>query len=181
MGAKTLGQIVGELDLDLARQRDIKLRGQLERGEVVTSRQGLIPDLANGVIDRGHGGGTLFVQPRVANDLCGDVLLDDLLGGGFLLASQSPEPQGWLKPRSLATWSRIGGERMVIRQDRQVLSKITTGVRDFTERDGLFAGWMRRHAGKAVIVRPDRYVFGVASDAPELNRMIDSLGALFFD
>ena len=70
---------------------------------------------------------------------------------------------------------------MVVRQDSQVPLKITTGVHDFTEPDGLFAEWMRRHAGRAAIVRPDRYVFGVASDAPELNRMINSLGALLFD
>jgi 3-(3-hydroxy-phenyl)propionate hydroxylase len=67
----------------------------------------------------------------------------------------------------------------MIRQDRQG-AKITTGVHDFSERDGLFAEWIVRHAGKAVVVRPDHYVFGVATDAPDLNRLIDSLGAQVF-
>ena len=52
------------------------------------------------------------------------------------------------------------------------------------ERDGLFADWMRQHGVSAAIVRPDRYVFGAAHSAEQLNmlveRLIDGLGARSF-
>jgi 3-(3-hydroxy-phenyl)propionate hydroxylase len=43
------------------------------------------------------------------------------------------------------------------------------------ERDGLFADWMRQHGAAAVIVRPDRYVFGAAGGAGELNMLVEQL------
>src|SRR5262249_21154284 len=83
--AKEFGQIIGELDADAARERDQRLRGQLERGEAETIRQRYIPDLAAGVIDDRNGtkgAGTLFVQPRVRQG--GGALLDDVLPFCFL-------------------------------------------------------------------------------------------------
>jgi 3-(3-hydroxy-phenyl)propionate hydroxylase len=43
------------------------------------------------------------------------------------------------------------------------------------ERDGLFADWMLQHGAAAVIVRPDRYVFGAAGSAGELNMLVGQL------
>lgn len=173
--AKSLGQIVGELDPELARKRDIRLRGQLKRGEVETTRQKFIPDLKDGVIDGENAGGTLFVQPHVTTDGSQFVLLDDLLKGRFLLATTSSETQGWLSSRSLAIWNRIGGEHAVIRPKHQDAGKVAADVLVLTERDELFAQWMHRHSCAAAIVRPDRYVFGVAADAIGLNCLIDLL------
>ncbi|MGL3213739.1 hypothetical protein [Bradyrhizobium sp. BR 1433] len=43
------------------------------------------------------------------------------------------------------------------------------------ERDSLFADWMRQHDSAAVIVRPDRYVFGAARNAGELSMLVGQL------
>lgn len=171
--AKSLGLIVGELDLELAKKRDIRLRGQIERGEVETSRQKMIPDLRDGVFDGGGAGGTLFVQPHVATLGGQFVLLDDLLKGRFLLVTKSCEPQGWLTERTRAIWSRLGGEGAVIHPKHLDAGDVAEGVLILTERDELYAQWMQRHSCAAVIVRPDRYVFGVAADAAGLNRLVD--------
>jgi len=88
--AKALGQIVGELDLDLARVQDVKLRGQLERGEGPVSRQGYIPDLASGVMDRGHAGGTLFVQPHVAGEFAATSFSTICCGADFFWLLRRP-------------------------------------------------------------------------------------------
>jgi 3-(3-hydroxy-phenyl)propionate hydroxylase len=184
--AKEFGKIIGELDPAAARIRDATLRGQLERGEAETVRQRYIPNLSAGVIDKAaqasHAAGTLFVQPSVR---AGDrsVLLDDVLEPRFLLATSGDEAQHWLTPTSRAVWRRIGGERIVIgNADREppVAEAPVGEVRHITEMDGLFTAWMARQAGAAVLVRPDRTVFGVADNAAELNRLVAALGQQIF-
>ncbi len=43
------------------------------------------------------------------------------------------------------------------------------------ETERLFSNWMRDNAVEAVIVRPDRYVFGGAENAEQLNMLIKQL------
>src|SRR6185369_2744334 len=116
--AKEFGLIIGELDPAAARIRDETLRGQLERGEAETVRQRFVPNLTTGIIDRdpeARGAGSLFVQPKVrraarADAQDSEVMLDDLLQPRFLIASATPEVQGWLTRESRALWRRLGGE-----------------------------------------------------------------------
>jgi 3-(3-hydroxy-phenyl)propionate hydroxylase len=166
--AKRFGEIIGELDPEAARIRDETLHGQLERGEAETIRQRFIPDLAAGIIDcdpGAHGAGSLFVQPRIRrHDAIGDgVRLDDLLRFRFLIAATTARAQAWLTPESLALWRRLEGERIVIgqpQQTRQPPVAAGTDIRYLAETDDIFAGWMAQHECAAIVVRPDRYVFG---------------------
>jgi 3-(3-hydroxy-phenyl)propionate hydroxylase len=50
------------------------------------------------------------------------------------------------------------------------------GVRYLSEADSLFAAWMQQLDCSAVVVRPDRYVFGAARDAAQLNRLVAAVG-----
>ena len=185
--AKEFGQIIGELDPEAARIRDETLRGQLERGEAETIRQRFVPNLTTGIIDRGpraRGAGTLFVQPKIRrhtrNDAVGDeVLLDDLLQFRFLIAAATAEAQAWLTPASRELWRRLGGERITIQPAEQAgpaNSLADDDIRNLRETDGLFAAWMREQECVAVVVRPDRYVFGTANDATQLNRLVAAVG-----
>ena len=184
--AKEFGQIIGELDPDAARIRDETLRGQLERGEAETIRQRFVPDLTAGIIDRNpgaRGAGTLFVQPKVRRSHSAapghEVLLDDLLQFHFLIATTSPEAQAWLSPESRALWRRLGGERIAIQTAEHAARTDVTAdddVLNLIEIDGLFTAWMRQHGCAAVVVRPDRYVFGMAADAVQLNRLLTAVG-----
>jgi hypothetical protein len=53
-------------------------------------------------------------------------------------------------------------------------------VQYFEETDTLFAGWMSQMGCAAVVVRPDRYVFGMAADAQQLNRLVAAVGGHVF-
>jgi 3-(3-hydroxy-phenyl)propionate hydroxylase len=178
--AKTAGEVIGELDIAKAQARDALLRGQLARGEAETIRQRYVPNLTTGLIDTGPGGaaGTLFVQPRVGAGGEG-AMLDDVVAPRFLLATLTDEAQGWLSPLARDVWRRLGGERVVIgRKGEGHMS--ADGVHRVAERDHLFADWMAGHGAAAVVVRPDRYVYGIARDQDELNRMIERLGRHIF-
>jgi hypothetical protein len=53
------------------------------------------------------------------------------------------------------------------------------GVLIVVEVDGVFSSWIQKNQVRAVIVRPDRYVFAGASNADELNVLMGNLiGAL---
>jgi 3-(3-hydroxy-phenyl)propionate hydroxylase len=172
--AKEFGQIIGELDADVARKRDERLRGQLERGEAETIRQRYVPDLAAGVIDhrnRGKGAGTLFVQPHVQQP-AGAVLLDDVLPFGFLIVATSADALAGMKPAARAAWRRLRGERAVLHPPDRADGALGDGVRELIETDGLFTAWAKSHGCTAAVVRPDRYVFGLARDVAELNRLV---------
>jgi len=176
------GEVIGELDLAKAQARDALLRGQLQRGEAETIRQRYIPNLTAGVLDAASGAvaGTLFVQPRVEVDGNGDgALLDDVVAPRFLLATSGEEAQSWLAPSALDLWRQLDGERVVIARAGGA-DAATGGVCRLHERGSLFADWMMLHGAAAVVARPDRYVYGIARDADELNRMIEGLGRQIF-
>jgi 3-(3-hydroxy-phenyl)propionate hydroxylase len=181
--AKEFGLIIGELDPEAALTRDATLRGRLERGEVETIRQRFIPNLMAGIIDRGPGAraaGHLFVQPKIqhhARDAAGDpILLDDLLRVRFLIAAATAEPQTWLTPESRRLWRRLSGEQIVIGPPDLARGPAGSDVQYLVETDTLFAEWMAQHDCAAVVVRPDRYVFGTANDAAHLNRLVAAVG-----
>ena len=49
------------------------------------------------------------------------------------------------------------------------------GLDTVIEEDGVLAAWFDRHGCQAAIVRPDHYVFGVASDDRALGTMLSDL------
>lgn len=172
--AKEFGKIIGELDPVAAAERDARLRDDLKAGRAETIRQKFIPDLVSGLIARDAGlAGRLFVQPHVRAPDGRESRLDDLLKPEFAIVAATAEPMAWLSDEARAAWQRLSGERVVITVSGE--SSEADGVFTVVERDGLFADWMRQHAAAAVIVRPDRYVYGAAACADELNMLIQQL------
>ncbi len=189
--AKALGLVIGELDPVAAHKRDEALRAQLARGEVETIRQRLIPNLDSGVIDcdaTARGAGVLFVQPGVRRITSAGIagepqLLEDMLHFRFLIATCGEHAQAWLTAESLALWRRVSGERIVIRspgQQCRLPGAVPGDVLVVEETATLFADWMSRMGCAAVVVRPDRYVFGMAAGAEQLNRLLAAVGGHVF-
>ncbi|QIG94692.1 bifunctional 3-(3-hydroxy-phenyl)propionate/3-hydroxycinnamic acid hydroxylase [Bradyrhizobium sp. 6(2017)] len=172
--AKEFGKIIGELDPAAAAERDVRLRADLKAGKAETIRQKFIPDLVSGLIARDADlAGRLFVQPHVRAPDGRTCRLDDLLKPEFAIVTAATEPMAWLSDASCAAWQHRAGERVVITTSGE--SADANGILTVIERDGLFADWMRQHGAAAVIVRPDRYVFGAAGSADELNMLVGQL------
>jgi 3-(3-hydroxy-phenyl)propionate hydroxylase len=181
--AKAFGRIVGELDPAAAGLRDAELAGQLARGEAETIRQRYIPGLTAGIIATDPAGnperaaGTLFVQPRVHGANGKMSLFEDIIKPGFLLATATSQAQSWLNPSSQRLWERLDGEQVVI---SAAAENLQSPLRHLIETDGLFASWAMQQGCEAVVVRPDRYVYGVASDAGTLNALLERLQRTLF-
>lgn len=168
--AKHLGEIIGELDVDRARQRDQTLGDELDAGRAVTLRQRLIPDLVKGIIAMNSSGapaptaGTLFPQPLVKTVAEENVLLDDIVGDAFLIVTTGDCPVDLVD-------EDIDYVVLTLLADDAVPSK-PDEIADLT---GTLAGWMRSNGAKAVVVRPDKYVYGIAKTDADLTRLLHAL------
>jgi 3-(3-hydroxy-phenyl)propionate hydroxylase len=124
----------------------------------------VLPPLRGGVLaaeQLAAGGmvGQLIRQPRVRypdGRLC---LLDDLFGDGFAVVARSAGDLE-MGPEARRIFERLGGNSVCL-EDVEVVE----GVLDFA---------IERNA--AVVLRPDRHVFGVVSEDLSLDRLLIELG-----
>ena len=146
---KGIGRYICERDPQAARARDARLLA--EQGGSITSqpRQDLIPGLQAGCLSaQPHAArGTLFPQPRLLQG--GQrVLMDDVLGSGWRVVLGAAAKSWAVQDKALAA---------------------------LQETEGVLGAWFQRHACAAAIVRPDHYVYGVASTEQELKAGLDEL------
>lgn len=143
---KHVGAVICERDVVKARERDAKLLADC--GGVVkdTPRQDILPRLEAGLLSTiDHPArGTLFPQPWLRAQ-SGWERMDTLCGNGWRLV--------------LAT----GVEPATAPPGVAVLALDQT-----PERDGVTQAWFARHGVVAALVRPDHYVYGVATQAAEV-------------
>ncbi len=176
--AKDFGLIIGELDVEAARERDRQLGELLASGKAETVRQKFIPGLEAGLLARGAdgrllpGAGELFVQPWVQHGGA-MVRFDDVLGPVFAIVAATGTPMRWLDAEATALWARLQGRMAVVGATGE--GALAAPVIHVPERDRVFGDWLRALGATAVLVRPDRYVFGVASDAASLNALVRQL------
>jgi 3-(3-hydroxy-phenyl)propionate hydroxylase len=161
---KAIGQLIGQRDVEKARERDTRLLA--ECGGVVKSvpRQDVQPALQTGLLSvhADSARGTIFPQPWLlqGND---KVRLDVLTGSGWLLvlkASAQSEPE------------------LPDESDSLQLQVITVGNNPRTgvlcEQDDILKNWFERHDCVAALVRPDHYVFGTAKELGNVSALIES-------
>ena len=157
------GHYICERDPGTARKRDETLRGAMGK-PAPASASDLIPPIRAGIVDQigeaRPGTGGRFIQPFVT---VADrrMLLDDATGGGFVLLASSASAAGLTESQRTA-WERIGGRFFVIGD----------AMRDA---DGDLAAWFAAHEAIAVLLRPDFYVYGIARDAMDADRLVTTL------
>lgn len=161
---KAIGQIIGERDPARARARDAKLL--VDCGGVVqpTPRQDVQPALRAGLLSAQQhpARGTIFPQPWLLVD--GErQRMDDVLGSGWRLML-SPDADAALRQQA-SVHARPG------------LTVAQLGTPGLTETEGVLQRWFERHACHAALVRPDHYVYGVATDATQLSVQLAALAA----
>jgi 3-(3-hydroxy-phenyl)propionate hydroxylase len=117
--------------------------------------------------------GTLFVQPRVDTRERQNVLLDDVLGGGFAVLCWNNNPREILRAKAFANWKALGAKFVAARP----LSQLHWTGHD--DPDVLVVGdccgdlkaWFDTHQESVLFLRPDRCIAGacIAQLAPELS------------
>jgi 3-(3-hydroxy-phenyl)propionate hydroxylase len=178
--AKNLGEIIGELDIERAKARDARLGDELDAGKAETIRQKFIPDLTAGLLHRNPDGtvasaaGSLFPQPIMKAAADGAILLDDLVGERFLVLTRGDTTQ---VPDLVPAIEKLGGIHLHLKA-RPTAAVLAEG--EIAEEASLLSSWLDRNEAIAVIVRPDKYVFGVAKTFADLSDQIQALvGAIF--
>lgn len=150
------GRYICVLDPVAARERDERMRALMAQPvtQVRTFRD-TIPGLVGGVLgDSGASAvGLLFPQPRVRTP-DGAMRLDALLGDGWSVVTDDPSTAEAAAP----------------------MRGLVVG-RDFDDEEGLLARWFGEFRCRAVVLRPDRYVFDTARDAPRLRAAVDEAAA----
>ncbi len=157
---KSIGHHICERDPAAARERDAALLRQGGGRPPNVTRQEIVPPLECGLIaDGGHAAnGSLFPQPWIATD-GGTVHMDTLSGHGWRLILDGRHYDG--EPSAVA--------------EHLPLKVVQVGGRGFQEQDGVVARWFDRNACVAAVVRPDHYVYAVASSMDEVDPILKNL------
>lgn len=182
------GRYICILDAEAARERDERLRARAAAGHDVRSFRSLIPGLADGIVmppDDATQTGQLMVQPNVEIDDGRVTRMDDALRAGFrLIARQSPEDA------SLCQWFQSALLGQVVTLDDEGVARISGApARDadyserhgrpgsslFVDRSGELLHWFDKQGATAVLVRPDHYIFGVATGDDGAEQLLRSL------
>ncbi|MFF0875426.1 bifunctional 3-(3-hydroxy-phenyl)propionate/3-hydroxycinnamic acid hydroxylase MhpA [Micromonospora aurantiaca (nom. illeg.)] len=110
--------------------------------------------------------GTMFPQPRVLiPGAPGERLLDEALGDGFVVLGRAgvDDPPG-------AWWQGLPVRFVAVHPSGTPLSGPPEPSADgrpdlvhVVDADGVLGGWLRRHGADLVVLRPDRFVFALAT------------------
>jgi 3-(3-hydroxy-phenyl)propionate hydroxylase len=147
------GRYICELDTDKAATRDAAMRERGRAGQTGTAAD-LIPAYrGGGVAAETPGAGERFIQPLI-DTAGGRRLLDDVVGGGWRLFVDGNVTAAEDPSVALA-----------------VLDLRVVNVRDVAD-DGTLSRWFADRGVRAVLVRPDHYVFGSA--AGDAGALIDA-------
>ena len=117
--------------------------------------------------------GTLFVQPRVDTRDHQNVLLDDVLGGGFAVLCWNNNPREILGANAFANWNALGAKFVAARPLSQLhwTGHDDPDVLIVGDRGGDLKAWFDTHQESVLFLRPDRCIAGacIAQLAPELS------------
>ena len=165
---KAIGQLIGERDVGKARDRDAQLLAQCQGVVKSVPRQDVQPALQGGVLSAApHAArGTLFPQPWVVQGTS-TRRLDAITGTGWrLVYRSSTSPCALLGPIEVA------------REPARQLQLRVVPVGDaaqpgaITEADDVVNQWFQRHQCEAALVRPDHYVYGIATTTADVAALL---------
>ena len=154
------GAAVCITDPTAARERDAEFRAiEASRVTAPVAMTDVVPPIRTGLIDAATGGARL---PEFMTAIGGEPsALDATLAGRFALVStHTPE----LAAETARRWQAIDGHLVFL-----------DGASDH---DGRFGGWLAEQDADAVLVRPDRYIFGLSRGGGTdmlVTRLLDQL------
>ncbi|MGS0756737.1 bifunctional 3-(3-hydroxy-phenyl)propionate/3-hydroxycinnamic acid hydroxylase MhpA [Roseateles sp. GG27B] len=135
------------------------------------------PCLTDGILRRGADGTVLAPAGRLGphgtvqqGALCGR--FDDVVGLGFVLVSRSSAAQAALGATQREFLEALGAKRVVI---YKAGADVEMHVDAWHDLDGKILPYMDQHDIDTMLVRPDFYLYGAASQASDVNSMVDDL------
>ncbi|MFF7904009.1 bifunctional 3-(3-hydroxy-phenyl)propionate/3-hydroxycinnamic acid hydroxylase [Streptomyces sp. NPDC007920] len=170
-----LGKVICQLDPVAAADRDVAMMAARERGVGTGAPQAPVHPLRTGLLRHsgapaGRGlAGSLSPQGRVRRG-AETGLFDDVVGTGFILLSKE-DPRPFLDARA---------ENFLKELDIRVVTVVpdgatTAGTDAVTDLDGTYLPYLDGADARAVLIRPDHYVFGQVMTDQDYVALFDDL------
>jgi flavoprotein hydroxylase len=169
-----LGGIICQSDPAAAAERDAHMIAERRNGSDHVAALLQPPNLTGGLLMRDANGAPLGPAGQLGRQ--GKVrfqgrtgLFDQSVGTGFtLLATQ--DPHGLLDKDCLAWCEQVGIRLLSVTADQTA-----NGPADVVDLDGVYLSHLAETGQMALLIRPDYYVFGGATHAAELPRLVAAL------
>jgi 3-(3-hydroxy-phenyl)propionate hydroxylase len=128
------------------------------------------PDVKNSPVGR------MFIQPKVLTDAGEEVLLDDVIGSNFAIIAWGSDPAWGLSPAQVALWRNLGTRFIQVLPSVQLRAgrEVSEGVIRIGDSSGRLKEWFGRYPASIAVVRPDRFLAGLAIPQT-LGSVCDSL------
>ena len=142
-----------------------------------------MPPLTTGILGSSAKGklqsvaGQMFIQPQVLTDTGQLILLDRVLGTGFAILGLNTDWLDIITPESQAFLSSLSFKKIAVIPSDSYNREFVDGVEIIEDYSNQITNWLNQQQKQIVIIRPDRYIFGIC-DRQELNATITQLKSL---
>lgn len=119
--------------------------------------------------------GRMFIQPKVLTEAGKEVLLDEVIGSNFAIIAWGCDPTWGLSAEQVAFWCNLGTRFIQVLPSVQLKAEreVSEGVIRIGD-TGRLKEWFGRYPASIAVVRPDRFLAGLAIPQT-LGQVCDSL------
>jgi 3-(3-hydroxy-phenyl)propionate hydroxylase len=116
------------------------------------------PEVSNSPVGR------MFIQPRVLTEAGQEVLLDEVIGSNFAIIAWGNDPTWGLSDEQVAFWRHLGTRFIQVLPTVQLKGEreLSDGVIRIGDSSGRLKEWFGRYPASIALVRPDRFLAGLA-------------------
>ncbi len=114
--------------------------------------------------EKGSPVGKMFIQPQVLTDAGTTVLLDEVIGENFAIIAWGCDPTWGLTAAQITQWKTLGTRFIQVLPDVQLRAPSDAGhdVIRVGDSSGRLREWFARGNSSIALVRPDRFLAGLA-------------------
>ena len=115
--------------------------------------------------EKGSPVGKMFIQPKVLTDAGATVLLDEVIGENFAIIAWGCDPTWGLTTAQIAQWKTLGTRFIQVLPDVQLRAPSDAGndVIRVGDSTGRLREWFARGSSSIALLRPDRFLAGLAT------------------
>ncbi|MOA07944.1 3-(3-hydroxy-phenyl)propionate/3-hydroxycinnamic acid hydroxylase [compost metagenome] len=129
-----------------------------------------MPQYASGALVKGDAApkdspvGRMFIQPWVVTESGDEMLLDDVIGANFAIVAWGCDPTWGLTAEQVEFWRNLGTRFIQVLPEVQLKAgrEVPEGVIRVGDRSGRLKTWFGRYPASIALVRPDRFLAGLA-------------------